>query len=235
MPTLLNYVGRKFGRLKVLARAKTNSASGRVQWRCRCKCGAELDVIGQSLGNPTQSCGCLLKQRRKRGFNRKHGLCTTKHRHPLYWIWQAMLQRCQNKKCRGWKNYGARGIHVCSRWKDFSKFVADIGTRPKHAYLDRENNDGDYCPENCRWVTPKTSARNTRRASLITINGRTQCLADWADERGVRYRTAYYRIHTYGWTYRRAVMTPVATSKRVTSRSTGRSKRTVILRRITSD
>jgi hypothetical protein len=120
-----------------------------------------------------------------------------------------MRQRCMNERNIHCADYGGRGIKVCKRWKDFASFLEDMGPRPKGTYLDRCDNDGNYTPQNCRWASRADSSRNTRRAVLVTVDGRTQTLAAWADELGVRYRTLYYRIYSYGWTPEEAVTTPV--------------------------
>lgn len=196
---------RKFGRLTVKRRASKNSTGGRVQWVCKCECGKIVIIIAQSLiMGRTKSCGCLLSEVTTKRLT-KHGKC----KHPDYWIWQAMWQRCTNKKKKHYKSYGARGISVCKRWRHFDKFLEDMGPRPVGYVLDRHDNDGNYEPSNCSWVSKKRSARNTRRAIIVTVNGRTQCLADWADELGIRYRTIYYRIYSCGWTPEKAVTTPV--------------------------
>lgn len=95
--------------------------------------------------------------------NFKHGLAVRGHAHPLYAIWIQMRRRCLNPKHPDWKHYGGRGIRVCSRWRNFAKFVADMGERPPGLEIDRRNNDGHYTPGNCRWATRTEQNRNRRR------------------------------------------------------------------------
>lgn len=78
-----------------------------------------------------------------------------------YNSWRAMKERCDNKKYHAYNRYGGRGIRYCERWKDFANFLHDMGRKPtpKHS-LDRIDNDGDYCPENCRWATQTEQVRN---------------------------------------------------------------------------
>lgn len=124
-------------------------------WDCLCSCGNQTTVRGAHLrGSDCQSCGCLALEGKT-----LHGLSkTTEHV-----IWSGILQRCENKNNHGYRNYGGRGIKVCSRWKDFENFYADMGRRPssKHS-IDRINNDGDYEPNNCRWATVSQQLANRR-------------------------------------------------------------------------
>ncbi len=100
-----------------------------------------------------------------------------------YGIWCAMKRRCLNKNAKKYKIYGKIGISICERWMKFENFLEDMGERPsgKHQ-IDRTDNNGNYEPENCKWVTPKQNCRNTRRNRMIKFNGREQCLTAWAEE-----------------------------------------------------
>ncbi len=90
--------------------------------------------------------------------------------------------RCHNKKDKDWQDYGGRGIKVCKRWDDFANFYADMGPRPPNHTIDRLNNNGDYKPSNCKWVTRSHQSRNRRVNRYITFAGRTMVLQDWAKE-----------------------------------------------------
>jgi len=81
-------------------------------------------------------------------------------KHPLYNTWMGIKHRCLNPKTSNYKNYGGRGISICDAWFDFWTFVEDVFPRPEGHQLDRIDNNGDYCPENCRWVTPKSNSNN---------------------------------------------------------------------------
>jgi hypothetical protein len=117
-----------------------------------------------------------------------------------------MKERCTNT---AFKNYGGRGISVCQRWADsFEVFISDMGPRPspKHS-IDRIDNDGNYEPGNCRWATNLEQARNRRTNRVITLDGESLCLVDWAKRTGVDHRTISERLRK-GWDERRAVLTP---------------------------
>lgn len=159
MPPRLQLQGRQFGRLTVLNFAGSDGLS---KWRCRCDCGTVLTVIGRNLvSGCSTSCGCLQLEMITK-VNRKHGEsipCTRE-----YAAWLSMKTRCTNSRFPRFKDWGGRGIKVCTRWREsFSNFLADMGRKPspKHS-MDRINNDGDYTPNNCRWATASQQARNCR-------------------------------------------------------------------------
>lgn len=121
----------------------------------------------------------------------KHGLSgTAAHR-----SWIAMLQRCYNPKCERYASYGGRGISVCDRWRDdFRNFFADMGERPAGHSLERRNPDLGYYKENCRWATTKDQSRNKTTSLMVTINGETKSLAEWAEISGIDYHALHKRI-----------------------------------------
>lgn len=108
-----------------------------------------------------------------------------------------MRFRCLNPRSREYKNYGARGIRVCSRWDSFANFLSDMGERPRGLTLDRIDNNGNYEPRNCRWANYATQNRNYRRNRMIEFNGRAMCLQDWAEEIGITWTALDYRIKTW--------------------------------------
>jgi len=127
-------------------------------------------------------------------MNFKHGMCRT----PEYGTWVRMIRRCTDPNLKHYKDYGGRGISVCERWRVLDNFLADVGVRPKGTSLDRINNDGNYEPENCRWATHTDQMRNKRSNVLISLNGKTQCVAVWAKELGILDDTIRWRLKR-GW------------------------------------
>lgn len=163
MPNFIDITGQKFNRWTVLNRVHVYPK--RTFWLCRCDCGIERPVEGKHVRYGTsKSCGCLcleINSRRLKGNNLgyKHGL----EKHPLRAIWKAMLQRCYNPKNKFYKNYGGRGINACYEWSgslpQFYEWALKNGWQ-KGLSIDRINNDGNYEPKNCRWIT---IAENSRR------------------------------------------------------------------------
>ena len=134
-------------------------------------------------------------------YNPTHGASRT----PEYRTWQAMRARCETLTDSAYRNYGARGIRVCSRWSDFSTFLSDVGFRPSPRHtLHRINNDGNYEPGNCAWVTGLVQGNNKRNNHVISWDGRSMTISEWSRELGINYRTLTARIRR-GWALARAL------------------------------
>ena len=104
---------------------------------------------------------------------------------PLYKTWSRIKKRCQNPNVDSYLFYGGRGIKLCERWQDYSNFLEDLQEHPgAPLQLDRIDTNGDYEPGNVRWVSPKDNARNRRNNTLLSFNGKTQCITAWAEELG---------------------------------------------------
>jgi hypothetical protein len=128
-----------------------------------------------------------------------------------YKSWEGIKGRCLNPNHRDYQKYGGRGITMCDAWANsYEQFAADMGPRPslKHS-VDRIDNDKGYYKENCRWATQKTQNRNRRINVLITYLGRTQTMADWCEELGVKYKMVQRRIKENGWNHIDALTTPL--------------------------
>lgn len=128
---------------------------------------------------------------------------------PEYNAWQHMIKRCHSAANSAYKDYGARGIIVCDRWRtSFLSFIEDIGKRPNSKYsLDRIDNDGPYSPENCRWATREEQMNNTRNNRLLSHNGKVLTVAQWADELDLSYDVIRSRLRS-GWSVEKTLSTP---------------------------
>jgi len=189
--------GQRFGRWTVLSFSHQNSRKNNM-WLCRCDCGTERTVTARSLKNGrSASCGC--------GRSVKAAISPGLHRHPLYPSWIQMKGRCYNTNHLEYPNYGARGIYVCERWRNnFAQFLEDVGERPKNHTLDRIDNDGPYSPDNCRWATLSTQARNTRQAHHLEYDGKKMTVVEWATELNMSPATLYTRLRL-GWSDERVL------------------------------
>ncbi len=148
------------------------------------------------------------------GRYKKHGHCTP-HNSPTYRSWLAMLYRCTNQTYGRFKDYGGRGIKVCQRWMEFASFLEDMGERPVGLTIERKDNLGNYCPENCVWGSPKAQARNRRSNVNLTYNGRTQCISKWAEETGIERQTIQQRLRR-GWTVEQSLeVSPCGTHRKI--------------------
>jgi hypothetical protein len=147
-------VGNKYGEWTVLE-ALTNK-TGQRTLRCKCKCGRERILTASIL---------------KLGKNNQCHLCNvTKHGYegtPTYNTWRCMLARCNSSKNHNFNLYGGRGIKVCERWFKFENFLEDMGEKPLGLQLDRTDNNGNYEPGNCKWVTPKENSNNRRKRPVV--------------------------------------------------------------------
>lgn len=172
MGKLKDLTGQRFGKLIVVERAE-NDSQGNAQWLCKCDCGNKKVIRGYQLtNNKTKSCGCLVGHN-----NETH----KKSRTRMFNIWINMIQRCNNPKNSCYKYYGNKNIQVTKEWLDFENFYnwASTNGYTDKLTIDRIDNNGNYEPNNCRWVDMKTQQRNRSNNNLITINGDTKCLAEW--------------------------------------------------------
>ncbi len=186
---------------------KTGS-SGKKMGLYQCHCGnfCEKKINSVNTGR-TKSCGCLLKKPNKYSF--RHGLINT----PEYTAWVNMKDRCYNKKSKHYKDYGGRGIMVCERWTNkengFINFYQDLGSKSDTKLtLERIDNSGNYYPENCKWGTNKEQQNNKRNNRLIYFNGKTQTVAQLAEEYNLDYNFLLQRIKNNNWDIEEIIKRP---------------------------
>lgn len=136
------------------------------------------------------------------------GAGVTFHR-KLFDVHRQMLRRCSDPKCPDWPNYGGRGIKVCQEWQDVKRFTnwALTSGYAEGLTLDRVDTNGNYEPSNCRWATVLEQARNARRVVMLTVDGVTKPLVEWAEQTGISPRTMKMRVHL-GWNDRDTVTIP---------------------------
>lgn len=170
-------------------------------WLCLCDCGQKKLVRSSHLiGGLVLSCKCLSREIASQ-VNTTHGRSKSR----LYAVWNTMCGRCRDTSN---ERYGGRGIAVCKRWRGkggFANFVTDMGEPTAGLSIERKDNTKGYSPANCRWATRKEQARNKRTTRLITFNGQTKPLADWAEELGLSYKNTHRRIFARGWSVERAL------------------------------
>lgn len=218
MPAPMDFTDQRFGRLVAIRRGP--SRKGQTHWLFSCDCGVEKIIGLENVRRGViQSCGCLAKEQRV--FRNNSIVIHGKKRTPEYAAWRSMKARCLNPDHPAYACYGARGITVCERWMSgedglvgFQCFLADMGERPAKGYtLDREDNEGNYHKDNCRWATPKQQARNRRSNRTISAFGRTLCLSEAAELHGIHVSVLAARLGL-GWEIERALTQPVRPMRR---------------------
>lgn len=199
-------IGKRFGKLKVIKKVGVDN-NRFITWLCECDCGNKVVVRGSNLrtGN-TKSCGCVRKENTKM-LNFVTGMSNSR----LHRIWSGMKSRCFNPNAKHYHRYGGRGITVCEEWRHQFKPFYDWAM--SHGYtdeltIDRIDNDGNYCPENCRWVTVKEQSRNMSKNRFVNFRGETLCVADLAIKYNISSSVLLGRINR-NWDIERALTTPV--------------------------
>ena len=208
MGKVLELTGQRFGRLTAIRREGTSN-DGKALWTCRCECGSLVTTKSTLLkSGRTRSCGCLQRETVV-AINKA---CKTTHlstKSRLYSEWRGMRRRCSENNTEKCKYYADRGITVCDEWRN--SFVAFRDWALANGYrddltIDRIDNDGNYCPENCRWTTVAEQNRNRSCTRIITHDGQTRTLAEWSKITGIAYDKLRKRI-AYGWSVERALTT----------------------------
>lgn len=199
----LDISGQRFGRLiaiKYIGKDKKRNAI----WLFRCDCGKEhISLAYNAKSGKASSCGCYAKEKAASQSARatkmailaitKHGKSGTR----LYETYQNMISRCFRKENSNYHDYGGRGISVCEEWiNDMQSFFdwAMNNGYDDNLTIDRKDNNKGYSPENCRWATCTEQSRNTRSNVILTLNGKSKILADWANETCIPRSTIKGRI-----------------------------------------
>jgi len=159
----IDLTGKSFGHLTVI-KFYGVSKSRDAMWECVCVCGNNPIMRGRHLrSGHSSSCGCI-----HRTGQLIHGKSIGDK---TYYIWEAMHQRCRNKKSKYYSAYGGAGVSVCDRWNNFENFLSDMGEKPEGMSLDRIDSSGNYEPANCRWATNLEQQRNKRNSLFVEVDG----------------------------------------------------------------
>ncbi|MGL5713489.1 MAG: NUMOD1 domain-containing DNA-binding protein [Paraclostridium sp.] len=143
------------------------------------------------------NCGCIQNEKIRTRMT-THGMSSTK----LYRVWRGIKTRCQNPNSKSYCDYGERGISVCEEWDEnflvFYKWAYDNGYEESKVEIDRIDVNGNYEPNNCRWISKKKNANNKRNSKYITIKGVTKTASEWSEEIGISVSTFLSRYNK-GW------------------------------------
>lgn len=212
-----NLVGQSFGRLTVV-RFHGYTDDGSKLWDCVCECGNKRVLTSYRLtSGRTKSCGCL--------HNELLGKRVATHggtHERLYIVWTDAKRRCEKTYDKKYSCYGGRGIKLCAEWQDYAKFREwalnngyDETAETGQCTLDRIDVDGDYCPENCRWIPMSEQRYNCRNTIYVDWNGKKYTFGQLSKICGIPARILHSRIHVRNWAVDKAVNTPY--EKRTTS------------------
>lgn len=184
-------IGKVFGYLTVIS--KNSSGTGSVFWNCKCKCGKIIKVSSGRLNSRNvTSCGCS-KRNRIIEQSTTHGLSNTR----LYKIWCGMKKRCYNQNSKPYKNYGGRGISICSEW--VNNFQAFYDWSINNGYsedltIERKDVYGNYCCDNCCWIPLKNQTKNQRKTIRYILFGIEKPLVEWCEYAEIKNSRAYQRF-----------------------------------------
>lgn len=200
-PNAKDHTGKIFGRLTTVKRVGGTP----TKYLCSCTCGNSTEVVFFRLSSgATKSCGCLAAEMVS-ARKTTHGMSLT----PEYVAWGSMWSRCTDVNNHAYAAYKDR--RPPEEWRDFTVFLAHVGLKPSPEHsLDRVDNDKPYGPGNVRWATHKEQCNNTKANRLITYNGKTQTMTQWARDVGLNPRTLKSRLNSLGWSIEKALTTPVS-------------------------
>ena len=196
------FPGDVFGRLTVIA---TGQIPGTYRYMavCQCSCGSDAKAVRFDFltSKRVLSCGCYHKE-----VTTTHGMTKSGH----YGRHRGMMDRCYNRDCVAYPNYGGRGISVYRPWHDISVFVSELPDGyHKDLEIDRIDNDGNYEPGNIRWATRQVNSNNRRSARIIEYDGKIKSVGDWSKETKIPAAVISSRIDEFGWSIERALFEPL--------------------------
>ena len=201
MTKIQDISGQRFGNLLCIHQTGKGKW-GEILYLCQCACGQKCLAAKSDLTQgKKKSCGCG-QGKKSHGLSRENGKQTLLHR-----VWMSMLHRCNNPKSQSYKYYGHKGISVCDEWdsyENFYKWAIQNGYR-KGLTIERIDNDGDYCLENCKWIPQSEQARNSKGVRFLTYKGQTKTYGEWEKVYGINRRTLEDRIKR-GWNIQAALL-----------------------------
>lgn len=200
MSKTIDHTGKRYHRLTVVSLSTVKTSDGKPRWNCVCDCGVLTVVSSTNIGR-TKSCGCIISEA-VRLSNTTHG----GYKSSEYSSYRAMITRCTNPNSSDYERYGKRGITVCQRWMEsFENFMSDMKQKPAGNYsIERQNNNGNYEPNNCFWATPKQQANNRSSTVLNMYEGELLSISAVAEKAGIR-KDMLSRMLGQGYTFEAAV------------------------------
>ena len=206
-----DWVGHRHGKLTIIGFEgiiRFNGGGRATVFRFRCDCGADFVSQKSNVIPSRKDCGCGQPEKTATIPPGGSG-------HPLYSVWNGMIQRCENPKTKSFRDYGARGIAVCGRWKTgngimtgLECFASDMGPRPDGFTIERVQSDRGYEPGNCVWLSKPDQSKNRRTVRLVRIGTEVKTIPEWCRETGIEYWTAIRRV-SRGWPPDKAVTHPI--------------------------
>lgn len=195
--------GQRYGKLTVIKRSGSNKHRF-ATWLCRCDCSREIIVSTNSLNTKHYvTCGRCICERTSSGDKKVESWQS---------IYRGMKDRCYNKKSKDYQKYGGRGISICEEWlrsiQAFKEWSENSGYA-RGLTIDRINNDGNYCPENCRWATPSVQANNKSTNHIMIIDGVKMNVTECANKYGINRSLLYHRLNDKKMSDFDAVHTPI--------------------------
>lgn len=188
----INLTGQRFGKLVVIKESENIGKNS--TWLCKCDCGITKNILSYNLtSGKSKSCGCVRGLKLKK-FATTHGESKTR----LYGIYKGMKQRCNNTNSPAYDYYGGKSVSVCAEWDNdflkFKKWSLENGYN-ENTSIDRIDPNGNYCPKNCRWVSPQKQQNNKLNNVFVTIGDERLTIAEWASANKTNKQTLYSKFY----------------------------------------